>query len=368
MKPRHIVIDARIRPNAGVGRYADRLLEQLQILDSENKYTVLLNPSDSWRPTASNFTTLPCPYKQFSINPLEQFRFAGLLYSLRPSLVHFTMTQQPLLYFGRIVTTTHDLTMLRFTRAGKHNILFHWLRMRLYRFMFWWSHRKSKAILVPSKYVAEDLASLQPFTKKKVKVTYESSDPLIAGKSTPLAGVSKPFIFHTGSPFPHKNLERLVKAFEILYPHYPKLQLVLSGKTEHYFKKLSKKVDNSPAKDRIVIPGFTTDAELKWLYQNAESYVLPALSEGFGLPGIEAMVHGCPLVSSNATCLPEVYGDAALFFNPLDVEDMALKIERVLNDKTFARELVAREKEQLKKYSWERMAQQTLDVYKSISS
>jgi glycosyltransferase involved in cell wall biosynthesis len=104
--------------------------------------------------------------------------------------------------------------------------------------------------------------------------------------------------------------------------------------------------------------------QLKWLHQNARAYVLPSLSEGFGLPGLEAMAHGCPLVSSNATCLPEVYGDAALFFNPNDEEDMALKIERILYDKQFVAELKKREAQQIKKYSWERMAEQTLNVYK----
>lgn len=358
----HIVIDARSRTSS-TGKYVDRLIEHIQKIDHENRYTILISSEDKWRPLAENFSALPCPFPQFSVNPLDQFKFAGQLYSLKPDLVHFSMTQQPLLYFGKIVTTTHDLTMLRFTRAGKHNIVFHKFRMMLYRFMFWWSHRKSKAIIVPSKYVAEDLAKLQPFTKKKISVTYESSEPPISAKPTPLKGVSKPFIFHTGSPFPHKNIEGLVKAFELLADSHPDLQLVLSGKQEQYFDKLAKKVAKSPVADRVIIPGWTTAGELKWLYQNAAAYVLPSFSEGFGLPGLEAMAHGCPLASSNATCLPEIYGDAALFFNPNDVEDMAMKIERLLNDQGFAKELVAREAAQLKKYSWERMAEQTIEIY-----
>lgn len=361
----HIVIDARNRPTS-TGRYTDRLLQHLQNLDNVNKYTILLNLTDTWKPVNSNFSTLPCSYPQFSINPLDEFKFSALLYNLKPDLVHFTMTQQPLLYFGRIVTTTHDLTMLRFTRAGRHNILFHKLRMGLYRFLFWWSHKKSRALIVPTNYVADDLAKLQPFTRKKTTVTYESSEPPISGKATPLKGVGKQFIFHSGSPFPHKNIGRLISAFEVLAESYPDLQLVLVGKTEYYFKKLAKKIAKSPFADRIIVPGFVSDSELKWLHQNAKAYVLPSLSEGFGLPGMEAMAHGCPLVSSNATCLPEVYGDAALFFNPLDVEDMTLKIERILNDKQFVTELIKREKEQIKKYSWEKMAEQTLRVYQNI--
>lgn len=358
----HIVIDARNRTSS-TGRYTDRLLEHLQKLDNVNKYTILLNLTDAWKPSADNFTTLPCSYPQFSINPLDEFRFSGLLYSLRPDLVHFTMTQQPLLYFGKIVTTTHDLTMLRFTRPGRHSRLFHFIRMRLYRFMFWWSHRKSKAIIVPSQFVADDLAKLQPFTRPKITVTYEASEPPIGARAEPVPEVGKEFIFHSGSPFPHKNIERLVQAFELLAPSHPKLQLVLVGKMEHYFSKLAKKIAKSEYAERIILPGFVTEGQLKWLHQNAKAYILPSLSEGFGLPGLEAMAHGCPLISSNATCMPEVYGNAALFFNPTDVDDMAMKIERVLRDNAFVRDLVAREKEQLTKYSWQRMAKQTLEVY-----
>ena len=235
--------------------------------------------------------------------------------------------------------------------------------MVLYRLMFWWSHKKSTKIIVPTNFVAQDLANLQPFTKAKTTVTYESSEPPIKASGTPLKGVGKQFILHVGSPFPHKNIPHLITTFEQLQATYPKLQLVLAGKKEYYFEQLQKRIDTSHAKENIIVPGFISDAELKWLYQHASCYALPSLSEGFGLPGLEAMAHGCPLVSSNATCLPEVYGDAALYFNPNDVEDIALKIERVLRDKQFAKELVARGKKQLEKYSWERMAQQTLDVY-----
>lgn len=361
----HIVIDARNRTSS-TGRYTDRLLEHLQNIDNVNKYTILLNLTDPWKPRESNFATLPCGFPQFSVNPFDEFRFSGLLYSLKPDLVHFTMTQQPLLYFGRIVTTTHDLTMLRYTRAGRHNILFHLLRMRLYRVMFWWSHRKSRAIITPSKFVADDLAKLQPFTAKKTTVTHEASEPPISGKAEPVDGVGKEFIFHSGSPFPHKNIERLIEAFELLAPTHPNLQLVLVGKKEYYFEKLAKKVAKSEFAERILLPGFVSDQQLKWLHQNAKAYVLASLSEGFGLPGLEVMAHGCPLVSSNATCLPEIYGNAALFFNPTDIDDMAMKIERILNDTAFAAELTKRGKDQLSKYSWQRMAEQTHAIYAKV--
>ncbi len=349
---------------SSTGRYTDRLLEHLQEIDDENNYTVLLSPSDKWQGSARNFTALPCPYKQFSFNPFEQIGFAWQLYRLRPALVHFTMTQQPLLYFGKIITTTHDLTMLRYTRKGRFPAWVHAIRMVLYKFMFWLSHRKSRIIIVPTKFVKEDLAKYQQFTKPKTHVTYESSEPPISAKAERLKGVDKPFIFHVGSPFPHKNIDALVEAFSQVKAKNPALKLVLPGKKEFYFDQLEISLQNHPLKKDIIIPGFVSDAELKWLYENAECYVLPSLSEGFGLPGLEAMAHGCPLASSNTTCLPEVYGKAAHFFDPSSADDIANGVGEVIQSKTLKDKLVKEGRAQIKKYSWQKMAEQTLSLYK----
>lgn len=360
----HIVIDARNR-RASTGRYTDRLIEHLQNLDKENTYTLLLESDDPYQPKNPNFKTAACNFEQFSFNPLDQLRFAWQIYRLKPNLVHFSMTQQPVLYFGNIVTTTHDLTMLRFTRASRFPEWLHAIGMGFYKFMFWWSHKKSKKIIVPTQFVADDLATRQPFTRGKTVVTYEASEPPITAAAEPLENLSKPFIFHVGSPFPHKNIQRLIKAFEILNASHPELKLVLPGKIVGQFKQaLEAWISVSPAKDSIVVPGFISDEQLKWLYENAECYVLPSLSEGFGLPGLEAMSHGCPLASSNATCLPEVYQDAALYFNPTDVNDIAEKVQAIMDNPKVAKDLVQKGKKLLPRYSWEKMAQETLAVYK----
>lgn len=359
---KHIVIDARNR-RSSTGRYTDRLLEHLQTLDTDHRFTILLQPDDPWRSRAGNFTAVPAPYPQFSFNLLHDVRFAYQLRSLKPDLVHFTMTQQPLSYRGRIVTTTHDLTMLKFVRAGKTPMPIFWLKRLGYRILFYVSHQKSQAIIVPTKYVAEKLASFYPFTKDRITVTYEASEPPVSEPATPLKGLKKPFIFHLGSPFPHKNVSRLIEAFEILQKDNPDLQLVLAGKKEFYFNELEEWARKRSSYKSIHFTGFIEDSELKWLYENTEAYVLPSLSEGFGLPGLEAMSHGCPLVSSNATCLPEVYGDAATYFDPLDIEDMANAVQRVISDKKLCKSLVKAGHKQIEKYSWHTMAQKTLRVY-----
>lgn len=361
----HIVIDARNR-RASTGRYTDRLVEHLQTIDTENTYTILVQPDDTWQLANPNFKTVPCRFKQFSFNPIDQIAFAWQLYQLKADLVHFTMTQQPLLYFGNIVTTTHDLTMLHHTRPSRFPTWLHKIGMSLYRFLLWWSHRKSKKIIVPTDFVAEDLAKYQPFTKSKIVRTYESAELPVDGPAEPLSGVKQPFIFHLGQPLPHKNIERLIKAFEILKTSQSELQLVLPGKIKGVFMQdLNRWIGASTAKDSIIVPGFISDAQLKWLYENAECYVLPSLSEGFGLPGLEAMTHNCPLVSSSATCLPEVYKDAAVYFDPTVVEDIAAKITSVIEDKKLAKELVTKGREVVKLYSWRTMAEETLEAYNS---
>lgn len=361
---KHIVIDGRIR-RAGTGRYTDRLLEHLQAIDPVNRYTILVEPDDPWQPKAANFTAVPCRFKQFSFNPIDQLAFPWQLYRLKPDLVHFTMTQQPIFYFGRAVTTTHDLTMFEYARPGRLPKWIHGLRMLGYRFLFWWSHKKSSRILTPCKYVAQRLAKLQPFTSKKTVVTHEAAD-LLLGKAVRPKNVRKPFIFHVGSPFPHKNIERLVEAFTKLKETYPDLNLVLAGKREYYFEKLEELVSTYSTKNSVIFPGRVSDAELKWLFAHAEAYVLPSLSEGFGLPGVEAMLHGCPLVSSNATCLPEVYGSAALYFDPKNVNDMAGAITEVLDDEKLRAKLIEKGRAQAAKYSWSKMTEETLEVYKTV--
>lgn len=366
-KPRHIVIDARIR-RASTGRPVDRLLEYLPKLDAENRYTVLLEPNDHWQSPNRKFKTVACKYKQFSFNPLQQITYARQLYKLKPDLVHFTLTpQQPLFYFGKQITMTHDLTMLKYTRAGRLPEWLHKIRMLGYRLLMWQSHKKAAKILVPTEYVGDALNKYHLFTNRKTVITLEASEPPIAGRAEKPEYAPEEFIMYVGSAFPHKNLDRLIQAFEILKEHHPELKLVLVGKKEYHAKQLRRWAKKRRYFKDIIFTGFVPDEELKWLYQNAKAYVFPSLSEGFGLPGLEAMVHGCPVVSSDATCLPEVYGDAAVYFDPENITDMAEKINQVLAMTPRTREaLTDKGKKQAAKFSWRRMAEQTLQVYKQV--
>jgi glycosyltransferase involved in cell wall biosynthesis len=366
---KHIVIDAR-ELRTSTGRYIERLLHYLQLIDGQpdygpaHQYTVLLKPQDmaGWEPTNPNFTKLASPYKEFTFQ--EQWGLNKQIESLKPDLVHFAMVQQPVMYGGAVVTTMHDLTTTRFRNPAKNPLVFA-VKQRVYIQVNKRVARKSQAIITPSEFVKQDVAKFCDISPDKITVTYEAADDLPL-PAEPIAGLeNKRFIMYVGRPTPHKNLERLINAFTTLQKGFPYLHLVLAGKKDDNYRRIEAMVGERNI-SRIIFTDFITDQQLRWLYQLCDAYVFPSLSEGFGLPGLEAMQHGAPVVSSNATCLPEIYGDAALYFDPLNATDIAAKITSVLTDPQLRKQLVLRGKQQAAQYSWQRMAEQTLGVYNSI--
>jgi glycosyltransferase involved in cell wall biosynthesis len=240
--------------------------------------------------------------------------------------------------------------------------------MWLYRFQVRWAHMKSRRIIVPTKWVAQEIVGFQPTVEDRIIVTYEASEPPHAVAAQQPAGIGKNdrFIMYLGTAFPHKNLEKLVAAFDILYAKQPELKLVLVGKKEKHYLELEQKVQQHRSAKNIIITGFLPDEQAKWLYEHCQAYVFASLSEGFGLPALEAMAHGAPIASSNASCLPEVYGDAAHYFNPHSAQDIADKVSEILEDKKLRDSLIKNGAQQVKKYSWHRMAEETLIVYKEL--
>ena len=362
---KRIVIDAR-ELRTSTGRYVENLLDQLQDVDTDlsHRYIVLLKPKDmdTWTPRSKRFTKVACRFKEFTF--AEQLLMAAQLYRLKPDLVHFAMIQQPIFYLKKVVTTAHDITNVRFDNPAKNKLVFaikRWVYIRVIHLVMF----KSKRILTPTQYIKDDIARFTNANSRKFTVTLEAGDSISAKPEEIPELAAKKFIMYVGRPTPHKNLERLIDSFELLKDKQPDLQLVLAGKTDANYRRIARMVKKREIQN-VVFTGFVTEGQLRWLYEHCAAYIFPSLSEGFGLPGLEAMSHGAPVVSSNATCLPEVYGDAAHYFDPLATEDMARAINDVLTKDALRTELVVRGAKQVKKYSWERMARQTLDVYNSV--
>lgn len=356
-----IAIDAR-EINTSTGRYISKLLEYLQKIDYENRYLVLLRPADmdKWEPNNPNFAKVACPYKEFTFS--EQIGLRKQLKELKPDLVHFGMVQQPILYRGKAVTTMHDLTTVRFRNPAKNPVIF-WIKQQVYKFVNWYVPKKNKFIITPSEFTKKDVASFAHVNPDKIIVTHEAADE-INEPAEPIKSLqSKPFIFYVGRPQPHKNLARLIEAFAIIKKTHPDLRLVLAGRKDKVYDSYIKDATRLGVADSVIFTGYVTDGQLKWLYRGCKAYVFPSLSEGFGLPGLEAMIHRAPVASSTATCLPEIYGDAAWYFNPYDVHDMARSIKEVLENTELCNKLIRSGREQAAKYSWQKMAEQTLQVY-----
>lgn len=358
-----IVIDAReLRTSSG--RYIERLLHYLQQIDNENQYRVLLKPQDmeAWQPINPQFSQVACPYKEFTF--AEQVGLKRQLRRLKADLVHFPMVQQPILYRGKTVTTMNDLTTARFNNPAKNPLAF-WFKQRVYRWLNRRVARKTSAIITFSRFVKEDIAKFTRVNPDKISIVNLAADKIDAKPEPVLSLANERFLLYVGRPTPHKNLERLIEAFVKLKARQPDLVLVLAGQRDANYERIETAARRRTIKN-LHFTGHVSDGQLRWLYEHCATYVFPSLSEGFGLPGLEAMAHGAPVVSSNATCLPEIYGEAAHYFDPLDITAMADSINEVLTDKKLRVELIKSGHEQVKKYSWHRTAEQTLAVYKQV--
>lgn len=358
---KHIVIDCRTW-EFGTGRYQERLVHYLQQVDRENEYSILMAPRDfeRWEPTNPHFKKILCPYKEFTFG--EQIGMLKQIKNIAPDLVHFPMVQQPVLYRGKTVTTIQDLTTARFRNPTKNWLVFV-VKQQIYKAVNIYVAKKTRWLITPTKFVKKDIADFAHISEKKITVTYEAATAL-PRPPKPLPYLkNKQFIMYLGRPLPHKNLWRLVEAYRLLQPKYPDLYLVLASKKDAAYRQIEDRI-NAEGIERVIFTDYIPDESLLWLYENCLAYIFPSLSEGFGLPALEAMAHGAPLVSTNATCSPEVYGDAALYFDPLNVDDIAAKIAEVLDNPKLRQTLIAKGKKQAAKYSWRRMAEQTLAVYK----
>ncbi len=355
----HIAIDARII-NSSTGTYVERLLTYLQDIDTVNQYSIIVPTKDKdyWMPKSPNFKVITADFKNYSLS--EQIGFKKFLDKLAPDLVHFCMPQQPVFYRGKHVTTFHDLTLLRTYNTDKNWVIYH-AKQLIGRFVFKAVAKSSKFILTPTNYTKTELLKFINIPDEKVVVTHLAADVFI-DKLTPYEHPFKEFIIYVGQQSDYKNIRRLGDAHQKLLVTNPDLGLILVG-NKNASVMSNEKYFTDKGYTNIHFTGFLPNTQRDWLYTNARAYIFPSLMEGFGLPGLEAMGYGAPVVSSNATCLPEVYGDAAYYFNPTDTDDMTRAINDVLIDDRLRASLIEKGYQQIKQYSWKHTAQQTYEVY-----
>ena len=371
-----IGIDARLfgTQHGGIGRYTEELIKNLEKVDQVNEYFIFLQKSEfaNYTPTASNFHKVRADFKPYGV--FEQVLLPFLLYKYRLKLVHFTHFNVPIIYQKKFIVTIHDLIISHYpdSRAINLSPFIFKFRLLVYRWVIKNTVKRAQKIITISQFTKKDIVKLLKVRPEKIIVCYAGVDLLDAGKinkSEVLSrlGIGGEFLLYVGSAYPHKNLEKLILAFLVLAETYPELQLVLVGKKNIFYQKLEAwliTLDNNNSQ-RIIFTDYLSDSELAVLYASAKAYVFPSLIEGFGLPPLEAQSYGLPVVASNASCLPEVLGKSALYFNPVSVEEIVEKIKLVLDDTDLRSELIKNGKENSKLFSWELMAQEIYNLYNS---
>jgi len=367
-----IVIDARHSgPSAtGIGRYTAHLLEELQKCDTKNEYVVFFQRSGGahFKLLAPNFRKRIVDAPIYSVK--EQILVPKALWEEKPDLVHFPHLNVPVFYFGKFVVTIHDLIISEFggTNATTLPLPLYWIKRLGYHLALGKAVYASQRVFVPSEFVKEKILEHFKIPAEKIVVTYEAGTlSRVVGRSRGERRVenvasrfklARPFFLYVGNVYPHKNMIRLLDAVGMVGAN-----LVVVSPRNFFLERLEREVVRRGLGRYVRILGFVSDTDLIDLYREAEALVFPSLSEGFGLPAIEAMALGCPVVLAKASSLPEVGGRAALYFDPLDPSSIAAALKEVLGNEALRRRLSEKGKRRAKKFSWEKMAKETLAVY-----
>lgn len=383
----HIVIDARHfrRATGGIGRYTQALIAALAKIDATNRYTILLDPTDraEWDELVGTECLPPArfvpivvdiPYYSFK----EQTTLPRLLAKLRPDVVHFTNFNHPLTWYRPFVVTIHDLTMLKFPTGASQTSSVNQLGFRA---SLWHAAMASRLVLTDSESSKRDIVAHLPAKAAKVRVTYPAVTGNFRAVNLPQRGriqaylskeygIRPPYFLFTSQWRPHKGITTLVSAYERYRDDHPDgapARLVIAGKPQPHFPEIPAMIERSRYNADILRPGFFKEEDLPKLYQAAEAFLFPSLYEGFGIPPLEALACGTPVVCSNSSSLPEVVGDAAILLPPTDVAAWAHAMHQIVTDRALRRSLTEKAASQARKFSWQRTAEQTLEAYRQTA-
>ena len=363
-----IGIDARLYgvKHTGIGRYTQNLILNLAKADRKNTYVIF--GSEEIRKeieSLKRFKFVKLNTKIYSLG--EQLINPFVFKKAKLDLLHVPHFNAPIFYSGKLIITLHDL--IKHFSTGKdtttHSLAIYWVKHWAYRLVVRINLTKAVSIIVPSNFWRDYLINKLKISPKKVHVTYEAADKKFSlnkkikpNKILAKYDIEKPFLIYTGNLYPHKNVPFLIEAvnhFNQTHKHQITLALVCSRKV---FK------DSISPSRYVKILGYVPDDDLSTLYSQALALVQPSLMEGFGLTGLEAMQLDLPVLAADASCLPEAYGDAALYFDPRKLSDLVNKIDMIVSDPSILKDLIKKGRKQIKLFSWYKTAKQTLAVYR----
>jgi glycosyltransferase involved in cell wall biosynthesis len=362
----------------GIGRYTYNLIHALASRATGDEFLVLHDPSlENTRYDVTKLEALPGIVLQPVSAPLPPAwpgRPSCPLSRLAPGLFHAPHYLKPYRTPCPSVTTVHDLIPLRCPPALPSRA-----RRLLFRLAVWLACRTSTVILTLSEASRHDLEEVFQLPPGKVHVTPAAAEESFRPQPEEEVervrrryGLPARYILYLGSHKPHKNLSRLVEAWAQVRadvdPHNrgPEIKLVLAGREDPRYPQTRRRARVTGANESVLFPGDIAERDLPALHSGATLFVYPSLYEGFGLPVLEAMACGAPVVCSNAGALPEVAGDAALSVAPQDVRALAQAIGRTLTDEGLRRRLATQSRAQAARFSWDRTARRTLAVYHAV--
>lgn len=365
-------IDARYWgiKDTGIGRYVENLVLHLAKVDKKNDYLIFGReevgeaiknlPNFKWVKLA----TRPYTLIEQLVNPIV---FA----KEKLDLLHVPHFNAPVFYPGKMMITLHDLIKHLSVGSATTTLPFYqyFIKHILYKVVVRINLIRARAIITPAFFWKDYLVKHFGIAQKKIFVTYEAVSKTFAASSKELPNevlrrydLIKPFVIYTGNLYPHKNVSFLIegiKRFNAGHEHH--LQLAIACGRGSAFKK------TVAPDETIKYLGSVPDSDLSVLYGQALALVQPSLIEGFGLIGLEAMSVGLPVLASNATVLPEIYGDAAIYFDPRNQDQFIHQLERFFSDQELAINLITAGRLRVKQFSWQKCARQTIAVYKEAA-
>jgi glycosyltransferase involved in cell wall biosynthesis len=365
-----IAIDARKLRDYGIGTYVRNLLRHLARLDRTTDYVVLCSQRD-WKSTSElgeNFRAIIDASPGYSLR--EQVTVPLDLRRERVDLFHAPHYVLPPLTPCRSVVTIHDCIHLRFPQYLPSRLGYAYARSSM-----WVATHRSSRVLTVSEASKRDILKYFHIPEAKVDVIYNGIDERFW--SPPDAAdvdrireryqLDGRFVLYAGNIKPHKNIERLIEAFHTLKQHgFDDVKLLIIGDEVSKYATLRRAVHRYKLHKHVRFFGFVPDQTLAVLYRLAALFVFPSLYEGFGLPPLEAMASGTPVITSNVSSLPEVVGDAALLIDPYEPDAIAAAIERLLTDARLREDLRARGLKRAREFSWDQSVQRIRAIYYEV--
>lgn len=362
----HIAVDgneANVPHKVGVSVYTFRLLSYFRKhADSENRFTVFLrNAPQSDMPQTSEYFSYevvkgPIGWSQIFL-PLRLCLnyLKGIRYHVFFSPAHYIPRFSPF----KTVVTIHDLSYLFFPQE--------FLKKDLYQLTNWTRHaiEKSAAVIAVSKTTKKDIVREYGTDENKISIIYNGYEK--TAQSSPIQKSTKenPYFLYVGTVQPRKNLKFLIAAFAKFLKKHPTYRLIIAGKKGWLSDDIEPYVSSLKLEDSVSFPGYVPQEKKDELYKNARAFILPSLYEGFGIPLLEAMANKCPVLSSYESSLPEVGGEACLYFDPHEQSDLIEKMELVTTDEALRKNLIQKGAERVKAFSWDQTGEQTLLLLKS---